>query len=225
MGLLRRRLLPGRLLERAELILHTNAAFEDRQQTAAVLKDGDVRQRIAVDDKEIGQFARRQHAAIDAHRLVAVFHRPADHVQRRNADIVHVELQFLGVAPVREAERAAIVAQDDFHAGRLRKRQDRGHLVELDLHRIGVGIARHGGDHRLGEEQARREERAALDRGLDAGGVEPVAMVDDVRAVFDREQDCFRIGQMRADLCAALMRGLADHLSRPSSRVRRWRTP
>lgn len=77
-----------------------------------MLQYGDVCQWVAVDDDQVRQLACADGAGLltQAHGLGAVFGGPANDIEWRDADVVHVECQLLSVAAVVETDSAVVIA-------------------------------------------------------------------------------------------------------------------
>ena len=195
-----------------EIVPHERATLHDGQQLGRVLQDGDVGQRVAVDDEQVGQVAlpHRSELVGPAHELGAVPRGPADDVERRDPCLLDVELELVGVAAVGQADGAVVVAAQELHPGLVGPGQYGERLLDVLGHRGREAEAATA--HQLGEadgeELARHEEGAELDHALDGHGVHSVAVVDDVDAGIERHVDGLAVGDVAAHQHAALVRRL-----------------
>ena len=197
------------------------AVLHHRQETLAVLQHGDVRQRIAVHQQQVGE-----EAFLDLPELVAAHHdlaaeagRRQQRLHRREAEVLHEVLEVLRVGAVLDPGEAVVAAGQDADAAlvHLLQRLD----GDLELAVVAHLLRYVGRDAELGgvvggvdqPGDAGRDEVLVLVRleHVERLLVGEAGVVDDLDAVADALLDRLAGARMRGDALAAHLRLAHGH--------------
>ena len=221
--------------ERDRRLLVEHAVLHHRQHARRLAQHREIRQRVAVDEDQVGEEAFLQLAELVAahHDLAAVLRRRQDRLHRRHPEVLDEELEVARVLAVRREGEPVVAAGQHADAAlvHLRQRLERGVPLDLVAHAdrlrtrdaVRLGLVQ----HRVEDRDARRDEVPVLVRleHVERLVVDEARVVDDLDAVPHALLDRCARARVRRDALAAHLR-LADRdgdllVAHPGRRRRR----